>query len=95
MNLFLLAEIAHLAWQRQVGGYNTAQGDFAIAMHIMAASVPISGVLLVGLAMFAVMRKKVPPGSEAPRGTGSLMLVLANIAAPVLLFFGLKWSTWA
>jgi hypothetical protein len=91
VNAFLLAEIVQLWWQRSHGGHNTAQGDFEIAMHILAASVPISGLLLVGSGIFAALRTRVAPGPASKRELGVLGLVALNVVAPILLYFGLRW----
>jgi len=92
VNAFLVVEIVQLWWQRSHRGFNTAQGDFEIAMHILAASVPISGVLLVGSGVFAVLRTKVAPSPDSKRDFGVLGLVALNVMAPVLLYFGLRWT---
>jgi hypothetical protein len=90
VNAFLAAEIVQLWWQQSRGGNNTAQGDFEIAMHIAAASVPISAVLLVGAAILWVMRRTVRPAPELRRSPGVAALLTLNVVAPVLLYFALR-----
>jgi hypothetical protein len=92
VNGYLLAEIAQLWWQRRQGGYNTAQGDLEIWMHIMAASVPIAGLLLIGAGIFAVMGRTVGAGFALARTPGLLALLALNVTAPVLLYFALRFA---
>ena len=60
-------------------------------MHILATSVPLSAVLLLGWGVLAVLRMRVPRNPESQRQPGVLSLALLNIAAPVLLFLELGW----
>ncbi len=91
VNAFLAVEIVHLWWQRRQGGYNTAQGDLEIAMHIAAASVPISALLMVGALVILLTRKVVGRSPSAARWTGSSALLAVNVVAPVVLYYGLRW----
>ena len=93
VNGYLLAEILQLWWQRRQGGYNTAQGDFEIWMHIMAASVPIAGLLLIGAGVFAVMGRTVGTSFVLARTPGVRTLLALNISAPILLYFALRFAT--
>lgn len=92
-NVFIGAEIAHLSWERWRGVTNTAQGEIGPFMHILMVSIPSAIAVLIGWAMLAVMRSRVPPDREAPIQRGASALALVNVAAPVLLWFGLKWLT--
>ena len=93
VNAFIAAEILQLSWQRTRGGYSTAQGEIEPFMHIAAICAPIALLLLVGWAVLVVMRANVPHGFEPSRRIGILLLASVNVAAPVLLWFGLKWLT--
>jgi hypothetical protein len=84
VNAFLGAEILRFAWEAR-HGYNMAQGDMQIAGHILVGSVPLSALLLLGWAILAVLRIKVPPSPELRREPGVRALALVNIVAPVLL----------
>jgi hypothetical protein len=92
-NALIAAEIAHLSWDRLTGVTNTAQGEIGPYMHILAVSAPIAIAVLMGWAVLAVLRSRVPPDREAPTARGASTLALINVAAPVLLWFGLKWPT--
>lgn len=93
VNAFIAVEILQLSWQRTHGGYNTAQGEIEPFMHIIAISVPIALLILLGWAVLTVLRAKVPHSGETSQPRGILMLASVNVAAPVLLWFGLKWLT--
>ena len=89
-NVFIAAEILELLWERVRGTGNTAQGEIGPFMHIIAISAPIAVVILFGWAVFAVLRAKVQRSPEEKRQPGVAALAILNIAAPVLLYFGLK-----
>ena len=93
VNAYLAAEILQLWWQQRHGGYNTAQGDFAIGMHIAAASLPIAVLLIVGTVIPLIMRRAVGRSAGSAGSHGVYALLAVNIAAPVVLYYGLKWLT--
>jgi hypothetical protein len=93
VNAFIAAEILQLSWERARHLGNTAQGEIGPFMHIIAISGPIAVVILVGWAVVAVMRARVPRDREAPRQRGVVALALINAVAPVLLWYGLMWFT--
>lgn len=92
-NAFIAAEILELSWERARGAGNTAQGEIGPFMHIIAISTPIAVVILFGWAVLAVLRAKVQRSPEEKRQPGVAALAILNIAAPVLLYFGLKSLT--
>lgn len=91
VNGFLAVEIVQLWWQRRHGGYNTAQGDFAVGMHIAAASLPIAALLIVGAVALLILRRAVGRSAGPAGSHGVYVLLAVNIAAPVVLYYGLKW----
>jgi hypothetical protein len=92
-NAFILAEAVQFWWERAYGTANTAQGDFAIAMHILMFSTPIAICFLIGITVLAVLRTRVPRDAEAIVTRGPAVLALANVIAPVLLHFSLRWAS--
>ena len=89
VNVFVATEIVQLSWG--LGGYNTGQGDFGILMHIAAASLPMAAILFLVSTILIVARLKAGPGARLAQSPGVYVLLTANIAAPFLLYFALKW----
>jgi hypothetical protein len=86
VNAFVVAEIVQLWWEGR-----RAQADLEIALHILAMSVPMSVVLLVGVVVFLIMRRSVGARLSAALSRGVSILLVLNIAAPFILYYGLKW----
>ncbi|MDQ3024896.1 MAG: hypothetical protein M3R58_00110 [Pseudomonadota bacterium] len=93
VNAFIAAEVLNLSWERWRGLGNTAQGEIGPFMHIIAISAPIAVAVLVGWAVLGVLRAKFPRDLESQNHRGVMTLSLINVAAPFLLWFGLKWLT--
>lgn len=93
VNAFILAETVQFGWERAYGTANTAQGDFAIGMHILMFSTPIAISFLIGIIVLAVLRTRVPRDAEAIATRGPAVLALLNLIAPVLLHFTLRGAS--
>ena len=92
INAFIAAEILWLSWERYAGMGNTAQGEIGPFMHIIGISAPIAAVILVGCLVFAALRARLRQNAQETQShRGVIVLVFLNIAAPVLLLFGLSW----
>ncbi|MDD4929375.1 MAG: hypothetical protein PHP85_08880 [Gallionella sp.] len=89
-NGYVAAMISEFAWKRANGIFE-AQADFELAMLIAAISLPISGVFVVGLTVWAVLRFAVRRSVSSQISIGPLAVSALNIAAPFLLWLSLKW----
>ncbi len=94
VNAFIAAEIFQIFWERYgPRGHlsaGTAQAELDPFMHIILISGPISLMLLVGWAIVAVVQMKVPPSGDSPKDRGARALLLANVLAPIALWFALR-----
>jgi hypothetical protein len=90
VNAFIGMEIIQLAIEHSHGHFDGFDG-FDIAMHIIAASLPIAVTLAIGWIILSILRLKVPRSPEAKRDIGCLALTGANVVAPGVLFLGLRW----
>ena len=93
VNALIAAEILELSMERFRGAGNTAQGEIGPFMHIIAISAPIAIAVLVGWAILAVMRAKIPADRDAKNQRGVMALAIINVLAPVVLWFGLVCLT--
>ena len=90
VNGYLGATIVQVAWNRAHGRLE-AQADFGIAMSIAAASLPISAICIVAFVAWAVFRFAAPALIGYAVDRWLLTLAVLNIAAPLLLWYGLLW----
>ena len=94
VNAFIAMEIFQIWWERWgPSGHlsaGTAQAELGPYFHILMVSAPISIVLLLGWAILAVMRQRVPSPADAPKGRDITILALANIVAPIPLLLALQ-----
>jgi hypothetical protein len=94
VNGLIAVEIFQIWWERWgPSGHlsaGTAQAELGPFFHILIISAPISIALLLGWAVVAVMRQRVPSSADAPKGRGATILVLANVVAPIPLLMALQ-----
>jgi hypothetical protein len=92
---FVGSEILYLAFERSRGHRDGFDG-FDIYFHILFLSLPLSVAFAIGWAALAVLKRRVAAADPDPQYRGARVgLSVANVAAPVALYVGLKCALWA
>jgi hypothetical protein len=81
---------AAMVIQMALGG-RAAQADFELASYIGLISLPLAGLMGIGLVIWASMRFAARHAVSSNIAFGQLAIAALNIAAPFLLWSSLKW----
>ena len=91
INGFLALIVTRFAWELAHNHADRFDG-LDIAMYVLVISVPISALSLFGLLISIVLRFAGHGGLGAQLHSVGVLLAGANILAPVLLWYFVKWA---